>query len=400
MKHLGIITFDEAFRLVSGVARPIAAETVPIEAAAGRVLAQPVQARVDSPRCDVSAMDGYAVRDCEIQTLPARLQVAGESFAGRGWNGRLGPGKCARIFTGAPVPAGADRVVIQENVERNGETAIINGQPGTSRHIRARGSDFRCGDELLTRGQLLHARALVAAAAADVPELEVFTQPCISILSTGDELAPPGSAATKPQMIPESVSYGIAAMVEAWGGTVVSRRRLRDDLHALEQVAEHALRTSDLVIVTGGASVGERDFAKDMFRSAGLEIIFAKVAIKPGKPVWLGRAGHALVLGLPGNPTSALVTARLLLAPLVAGLSGRSAVDALKWRAMPLAAPLPDCGVRETFHRARSCGGSAELFSFQDSSAQKVLARADILVRQRARSESRKAGDLVEILDF
>jgi molybdopterin molybdotransferase len=193
---------------------------------------------------------------------------------------------------------------------------------------------------------------------------------------------------------------GVAALVGEWGGLVVNRQRLRDDLSTMEAAAAQAVASSDLVLVTGGASVGEKDFAKTMFEPEGLDLIFSKVSIKPGKPVWLGRSKDSLVMGLPGNPTSALVTARLLLAPLLAGLSGRDAQEALYWRSARLTAPLKACGPRETFHRARWRGNEVELFEFQDSSAQKVLADADLLVHQTANSPEIRTGGKVNILDF
>ena len=395
-----MISFDECLERVCATAMPLETETVAIGVAAGRVLAAPVIARIPSPRCDVSAMDGYAVREADLTSLPAQVRVVGESFAGSGWDGSIGELQCVRIFTGAPVPEGADRVVIQENVRRDGDTAIIEEHSGKARHIRGRGSDFEQGDELLGVGRLLDKRAIVAAAAADIAEVEVFKRPRISILSTGDELTEPGSASARPDAIPESVSLGLAAMVAEWGGIVVNRQRLRDDLSVMEKAAAQEIGSADLVLVTGGASVGEKDFAKIMFEPAGLELIFSKVSIKPGKPVWLGRAGGTLVMGLPGNPTSALVTARLLLAPLLAGLSGREPLQALSWRSARLTAPLKECGPRETFHRARWSGNEVEIFAFQDSSAQKVLADADLLVRQRANSPEIRAGEEVKVLDF
>lgn len=395
-----MISFDEAVELVGRAATPLGVDSVPLDHAAGRVLATPVLARLQSPRCDVSAMDGYAARDEDLITLPARLRIVGESFAGGGWSGDLAKGQCVRIFTGAPVPAGADRVIIQENVRRDGDTAIIEEEPGKARHIRRRGSDFQEGEELLAAGRLLDPRALIAAAAADLAKVEVFRRPTVRILSTGDELAEPGTAAASSDAIPESVSFGIAALARQWGADVLDRTRLRDDLAAMEQAAAEAVARADVVVVTGGASVGERDFAKAMFEPAGLELVFSKVSIKPGKPVWLGRAGNALVMGLPGNPTSAFVTARLLLAPLIAGLTGRRIEEALHWRTARLSTPLKDCGPRESFHRACSTGNDVQLFDFQDSSAQKVLAAADLLVRQRANAPACPAGSEVEILDF
>jgi molybdopterin molybdotransferase len=247
---------------------------------------------------------------------------------------------------------------------------------------------------------LLDSRAIVAAAGADVTELEVWRKPRLRILSTGDELAEPGAAHERPDAIPESVSFGVAALAQQWGAECIGRTRLRDDLASLESAAESSIAGADVVVVTGGASVGEKDFAKTMFEPLGLELVFSKIAIKPGKPVWLGRARDTLVMGLPGNPTSALVTARLLLAPLLVRMTGQPIDRALAWRTMSLASALPECGARETFHRGRSADGAAEILSFQDSSAQKALAQADLLVRQRAKAPAVGAGEFVEILDF
>jgi molybdopterin molybdotransferase len=393
-----MISFDEAVELVRSAARPLGAETVSLAGCAGRILAAPVIAQIDSPRSDVSAMDGYAVREDDVANLPASLKVAGESFAGAGWSGSVAPGTCARVFTGAPVPPGADRVIIQEDVDREDDLAIISRTLGSALHIRRRGSDFRAGDELLAAGRLLDPRAVVAAAAADVAALQVYRRPRLTILSTGDELAEPGAARDRADAIPESVSFGVAALARQWGAECIGRSRLEDDLPPMQRAARAAVEQSDLVVVTGGASVGEKDFAKTMFEPLGLDLVFAKVSIKPGKPVWLGRVGEKLVMGLPGNPTSALVTARLLLAPLIAGLSGGPI--AIGWRMLPLTSSLSGCGARETFHRARFIDGRAEILSFQDSSAQKTLAEADLLVRQRADSPPLMAGDLVEVVDF
>lgn len=395
-----LIGFDEAAALAGGAGKPLGRERVPLAAAAGRVLAEPVTARVASPRTDVSAMDGYAVRDADLAAFPARLRVAGESFAGRGFDRPVAAGACVRIFTGAPVPAGADRVVIQENVLREADVAVIGDPPGSARHIRREGSDFGSGEELLPAGRRLDPRALVAAAAADAAELVVHLQPRVWILGTGDELAPPGTAARSVGKIPESVSFGVTALAGEWGAVVAGRSCLGDDLASLERAAAEAVAAADLVIVTGGASVGERDFAKAMFAPLDLDLVFSKVAMKPGKPVWLGRAGGALVLGLPGNPTSAMVTARLLLAPLLCALSGRDPGESLRWRTAPLAGSLTACGERETFHRARRAGSAAELLSNQDSGAQKGLAAADVLVRQRPDSPALASGSMVEVLDF
>jgi molybdopterin molybdotransferase len=395
-----MISFDEAIELIRSAAQPLGSETLPLEEASGRVVAKPVVAMIDSPRADVSAMDGYAVRDADLASLPVRLRVTGQSFAGAGWSGTVEAGTCARIFTGAPLPAGADRVVIQENVRRDGDDAIIFERAGEGRHVRKRGSDFVIGEELLPTGRLLDPRAIVAAAGADVGTIELFRRTRLHVLSTGDELAEPGAAQARADAIPESVSFGVAALAAQWGAETIGRTRLRDDLASMHAAAQSALDLADVLAVTGGASVGEKDFAKAMFEPFGLELIFSKVAIKPGKPVWLGRVGDRFIVGLPGNPTSAMVTARLLLAPLLAGLSGRPIESALSWRSVALADPIGASRDRETFHRAQFRNQAAKVLSFQDSSAQKALAEADLLVRQRASAPALAAGELVDVLEF
>jgi molybdopterin molybdotransferase len=272
--------------------------------------------------------------------------------------------------------------------------------PGPGNNIRAAGSDFRAGDTLLPAGTVLGFRAMVAAAAADVANLSVVRRPRIVILGTGDELAEPGQALETPGSIPESVSFGVAALARQCGGEVIDRRRLTDTPETLEAAARLALSEADLVVVTGGASVGEKDYARSMFAPFGLELIFSKVAIKPGKPVWFGRAGGALILGLPGNPTSALVTARLFMAPLVAGLAGRDPAALLSWRDMTLSAPLKPCGDRETFERGRLVRGGVAGLAVQDSATQMALATADVLIRRRAGAAALSAGDNALVLDF
>ncbi|MBL8556212.1 MAG: molybdopterin molybdotransferase MoeA [Phenylobacterium sp.] len=396
-----MIDFDEACRRTVEFARPLPRQTLPLAEAAGRVLAAPVAARRTAPPHDTSAMDGYAVRSSDLACGPVRLRIVAEAFAGDAAGPRaLGPGDCARIFTGAPIPAGADRVVIQEIVRREGAVALLERPAGEARHVRRAGSDFHAGDILLDVGAVLTPQAIVAAAAADLASVEVIPRPRVSLISTGDELAEPGSASDRPGAVPDSVSLGVAAMATAWGAAVSARRRVADDLSRLEAAAQAALDEADVVVMTGGASVGERDMAKAAFEPLGLDLVFAKVAIKPGKPVWLGRVGDKLVLGLPGNPSAALVTARLFLAPLLAGLGGGRPNDALYWRLAPLAGPVHACAEREVFHRGRTLPEGVAPLGNQDSSAQRDLAAADVLIRRRAGARAASAGDTAEVLAF
>jgi molybdopterin molybdotransferase len=393
-----MISFDEALAVIGSAAKPLGAETVALEQAGGRVLAAPVVAAVDSPRADVSAMDGHAVRSEDLGGYPVSLRVVGESFPGSGWNGTVEPGSCVRIFTGAPLPGGADRIVIQERVRREGNAAIIDADPGPTTWVRSRGKDFRAGDEVLPAGRLLDPAALIAAAGADVAEVEVFARPRLALLSTGDELVEPGQAQRSALGVPDSASLGIAALAGQRGAEAVGRVRLRDELKAMQSAATDALATADLVVVIGGASVGERDFAKAMFEASGLELLFDKVSIRPGKPAWFGRVREKLVLGLPGNPTSALVTARLLVAPLLTAMQGRPADQALRWGPARLTGTLPPCDQRETFHRGCLCDGEVSLLGFQESHAQRALADADVLVRQQANSAAVAEGEIVQVL--
>lgn len=390
-----MIDFDEAARLVADAARPLGTEHVMLGAADGRVLAAPVVARVSAPPADVSAMDGYAVGPIKPSAM---LQVVGQSLPGAGFAGTVGAGEAVRIFTGAPVPAGADRVVIQEHVRRDGDRATIEILEVGS-NIRSMGADFQAGDVLVEAGTVLGPRVVLAAAAADLGEVEVFRRPRVRLIATGDELADAGVAHLTPGAIPESVSFGVAALARSWGAETIAGIRFKDDLDAMAQAIGSALHGADLVVVTGGASVGERDFAKAMFGDR-LELIFSKVRIKPGKPVWFGRVGETLVLGLPGNPSSAMVTARLFLAPLIAGLTGRDPRVALNWTEAPLGEALGPAGDRETFSRAHLKDGRIELLEYQDSGAQRMLVAADYLVRRPAGDRRFEPGESVLILPF
>lgn len=395
-----MIGFDEACGCVATAARPLGVETVSLDEAWNRVLAEAVVADRAAPEAAVSAMDGYAVRDADLCDGLARLKVVGEAFAGQlAYDRPLEPGDCVRIFTGARIPPGADRVVIQEHVRAEAGEAWFEGPLAAARHIRAAGSDFRQGDELLPAGVLLTPQALVTAAAAGRASLEVYRKPRVFILSTGDELVEPGAAAA-PGAIFESVSFGVAALTRVWGAEVVGRVRVGDDLDALRQAAAAALETADVVVATGGASVGARDFSYAMFEPFGVEPLFRKVAIKPGKPVWLGRVGSRFAVGLPGNPAAAMVTARLFLAPLLAGLGGRRPETALEWESHRAAVAAAAGCDRDGFLRASGGEHGARALGAQDSSGQAELGMADLLIRRRPQAPAIAAGDPVEALRF
>lgn len=394
-----MISFDEAITRLMAVARPVGTETLPLAEAAGRRLAADVIARLDSPRSAVSAMDGYAVRTPDLAS-GRTLNVIGDSFPGRPVSRGLAAGECVRIFTGAPLPRGADRVVMQENATREGDRVSFGTGEDGATHIRAEGSDFRKGDTLLAAGRRLNPRALVAAAAADTAQLDVFRQASVFVLATGDELKTPGEARLTSDGIPDSLSAALIAFIRDWGGAPVGQAQIADDPDILQAAARQALEHADIVLVTGGASVGEKDFARDMFGFANPKEVFSKAAIKPGKPVWLSQVGSGLVLGLPGNPTSAMVTARLFLAPLLTGLEGGDPAEALLWETRALSGRIGVNGSRETFHRAHLADGCAEPLGTHDSGAQAALADADLLIRQAANQDGFRDGEPVLTLAF
>lgn len=395
-----MISFEDAARQVADLATPLAAETVRLDEADDRILAAPVVANRNSPPFAVSAMDGYAVREADLTTLPVTLPVGAKSFAGGGVPGPIAPASCVRVFTGAAIPPGADRVIIQEDVFAEDARARFHQPLGKARHIRAAGSDFAVGDVLVAAGAPLNPQRLVAVAAADRASVSVIGLPRVFILANGDELKPPGLASTAPHHIPDSLTVALAALARRWHGRVTGTRICGDDLDRLQQAASEALADADVVVVTGGASVGEKDFAKAMFGGHDLQLVFSKVAIRPGKPVWLGRIGTTFVVGLPGNPTSALVTARLFLAPLLTGLAGHDTATAWAWSTLPCLTPLDAGGDRHIFLRAKSDGAAVEPLRDQDSGAQKALAASDYLISRPPGAGRNEAGSPVRVLRF
>jgi len=381
--------------MLAGIA-PLAAESVALEQALGRVLADDIRASYDQPPFDVSAMDGYAVRSADT---PGLLQLIGESAAGRGFAERCVPGSTIRISTGAAVPDGADSVVIQEEV-RAGENGIEMPASHTGQHIRPRGCDFRAGDLLLARGHLLDGVGVSLAAASGAAHLPVVRQPRVAILSSGDELAALGTA-PGPWQIFDSATHGIAALVRGWGGTARRLGVARDDVGTIAQAAEQGLRGSDLLVVIGGASVGDHDHARPALVALGLEFVVDKVAVRPGKPTWFGRTPAGPVLGLPGNPASAMVCAALFLKPLLLTMQGRDAEPAFR-RAM-LTRALPANGPREHYLRSLLASDgegrlTVQAFEDQDSSLISIFAAANALIRQPAGAPAATEGTLVDVL--
>ncbi len=389
----------EAQARILAVVRPLETETVRLAEAHGRALAELVEARRDQPPFAASAMDGWAVRRADALTDKASLRIIGESAAGRGLDRAVGPGEAARIFTGAPLPDGADCVVLQEYAERQGDRVVLGPLDGVSAHIRGRGGDFQAGERLLEPGVRLDAWRLSLAAAAGLDRLEVARKPRVAILSTGDEIVPAGDP-VGPWQIWNSGGPALAALCESWGAVAVVLAPAGDSEDAI--TASLTGLEADLLITVGGASVGDHDLVKPALTRLGLELVLDGVAMRPGKPSWFGRLSEtAIVLGAPGNPASALVCAELFLRPVLMRLQGlpplRAPVHAR------LLAPLPANGPREHYLRgvlSYGLDGTIEALPMpdQDSSLVAVFAAASTLIRRPAQAPAREVGEPVEIL--
>ncbi len=391
------LDFDAAQAILAAHALPLGSEAVSLADAAGRVLAEPVVARIAAPRWDCAAMDGYAIRTADLASdLP--LRVIDTRHAGAAPGGQIAPGEAIRVMTGAPLPEGADRVVMIERSHVSGAQVRLSPHETDRPHVRRLGEDFAAGTPILLRGTLLDPVALVAAAAADAGEVQVWRRPRVRLLATGDEIAAPGTAAARTNGIPDSLSIALAAFARNWGAEVVATEHAADDPAAIRAAARAALADADLLVIAGGASRGDRDHCRAALKAMGMEVGFADIAIKPGKPVWFGRLGSLAVLGLPGNPTAALTVARLFLAPLLAGLGGRQPCHALEWEMRPIIASAPANGDREAFLCAAPARGGVQLLDRQSASGQAMLAHARYLLRRPAYAPALMAGAAVPVL--
>lgn len=396
-----MLSVEEARRRICAAFRPLPAEQVNLAEALGRVLAEPVAARVDQPPVAVSAMDGYAVRAADVAALPARLTVIGVSAAGAGFAGTLGAGEAVRIFTGAPIPEGADAVVIQENTRPEGDrVAVVDGTSWAGRFIRPAGLDFKTGDVGLPAGRRLTARDIGLAAAMNWPWLKVHRRPRIAILATGDEVVMPGDP-LGPSQIVSSNSLSLGAFVTACGGEPVQLGIAPDEREALGRMAGGAIGM-DLLLTTGGASVGDHDLVQEVLGQQGFELDFWKIAMRPGKPLIFGRIGATPVLGLPGNPVSGLVCSTVFLRPALAVMLGLDTPGDGPEQAT-LARDLPENDERQDYLRARLSREAdgrllARPFDRQDSSMMANMAHADCLVVRPPHAPAAKAGDSVEII--
>lgn len=391
-----MISVQEALDRILAMAAPLGPESVLLRQAAGRVLAAPVQARLTQPPFAASAMDGYAIREADHRT-GQRLRVIGEAGAGHALSGSIGPGEAARIFTGAPVPLGADRVVLQEDVNCDGEWIILGDRLEQSIHIRPLGQDFKVGDSLSARRRLRPAD-LALLAAMNLPDVPVARRPIVAILATGDELVMPGET-PRPDQIIASNNFAIAAMAEAAGAEARMLPISRDSEASLRH-AFGLTEGADVIVTIGGASVGDHDHVGRVAQDLGLTQNFWKVAMRPGKPLMAGRLGDAVMLGLPGNPVSAIVTAHLFLLPLLAHLQGLLARHDL--RKARLAAPVDANGPRAHYMRARLSSGDGlpgiTPMTSQDSALLTILTEADALLIRPVGGSALETGAVVDYL--
>jgi molybdopterin molybdotransferase len=396
----GMISVEEARNRLLTIVKPLGAEQVALAQGLGRALAEEVTARRTQPPFPASAMDGYAARSADLKTVPAKLKVVGNVPAGQSYDKKLGAGEAVRIFTGSPVPDGADCIVIQEDTARDGDWVIVKeaGKPG--RYIRPAGLDFREGDLGLKPGKRLNARDLGLAAAMNRPWLLVARRPRVAILPTGDEVVLPGDP-IGPNQIVSSNGIALAAYVESLGGEAVQLPIAPDDSEALQQIAA-ASRGADLLLTTGGASVGEHDLIRSALGASGLSLDFWTVAMRPGKPLMVGTYRDTPMIGLPGNPVSALVCALLFVKPALEKMLGLASANAPNPKAR-LASDLPANDRRQDYLRARltrDASGVLEASPFekQDSSMMSLLTQADCLVVRAPFAPAAKKGEAVEII--
>ena len=385
----------EARAAMLGAVRALPGETVTLEQALGRTLAAPVRALRAQPPFPASAMDGYALRAADT---PGVLRIVGESAAGHAFTGTLRAGEAVRISTGAPVPLGADAVLIQEDARVEGEQ-LHSGAVLPGKHIRDAGVDFGADEIVLEAGRELDPIALALAAAAGAANVEVVRRPRMTILCAGDEIAPPGAALRDDQIF-ESCSYAVAGLATQWGAFATRAGALPDVPAAIARAGEEALRTSDLVVFIGSASVGPHDHVRSVFESLGARIVVPRVDMRPGKPTWFASTPVTPVLGLPGNPASAIVAAVLFLKPVLERMLGRS--GELVFRRARVAKAMPENGPREAYLRARTKEVDGEIWieaaAEQDSSLLSVFAGANALLLRRAHASVAEQGELVEFL--
>lgn len=400
---MALLSVADALSRVLEHASPLPAEEVPLAEAAGRVLVYALKARRTQPPADVSAMDGYAVRTSDVANPPVRLKIIGEVAAGRPFPRAVGSGEAARIFTGGVMPDGADTVVIQEHAKRDGDGVEVERSSAKGRHIRVQGLDFKAGEALLLAGHRLTARDLALAAAMNHPLVPVHRRPKIALLATGDELVPPG-VEPAPGQIVSSNTVALAALARAEGAIVedfgIVADRLDDTVAAVRRARASG---ADILVTSGGASVGDYDLVQKAFTAEGMTLSFWRLALRPGRPLMHGRLGAMDVLGVPGNPVSAFICAFLFLVPLIRRLAGRSDLAATTESAV-LGCDLAGNDERADYLRATLKDGPqgtvATPFPVQDSSMIAPLAKSDCLVIREPYEAAARAGSRCTIVKF
>ncbi|MEJ6401709.1 molybdopterin molybdotransferase MoeA [Yoonia sp. 2307UL14-13] len=388
-----MISVEEALDHLFALVAPLDAETVPLAHANGRVLADTVIARRDQPPFAASAMDGYAVANEDVRP-GARLAVIGEAAAGHAFAKTVGKGQAARIFTGAPMPAGTDLVIIQEDVMRDGDTITLGDNLDIKSHVRPAGTDFKTGDEIKTP-RLLGPSDIALLAAMNVADVPVTRKPNVAIIATGDELVQPGET-PGPNQIIASNSYGLAALLQNLGAHPRLLPIARDNVKSLELAFDLA-EDADLIITIGGASVGDHDLVGDVAQAKGMRRAFYKIAMRPGKPLMAGRMGNATMIGLPGNPVSAMVCGHIFVAPVVRKMLRLGTAPATR-RTATLAKDAGPNGPREHYMRAHLGPDGVTIFERQDSALLTVLANANCLAVRPIDDPARVQGDPVEII--
>ncbi|WP_286779689.1 molybdopterin molybdotransferase MoeA [Sulfitobacter sp. UBA4523] len=387
---MSLLPVAEAQARLFALAEPLSAETVPIGEAVGRWLAQDLIALRDQPWADLSAMDGYAVRAAEH---PGPWRVTGESTAGGATPAPISAGAALRIFTGAPVPPGADAILIQENATRDGDLLMASADPlPVGRHIRARASDFARETLLLDSGARLGAAQVALAVLGGHGRVAVHRRPRVALLSTGNELVPPG-ADTPPGMLPSSNAPMLAALLADLPCDVIDLGIVSDDLDAMTAAFARATQ-ADIIVSTGGASVGDHDLVRPAFAAAGGALDFWKIRMRPGKPLMAGTLGKSLFLGLPGNPVSAMVCGTVFVVPVLRKMLGLPAAPAARVD-LPLGVDLPANGPREHYMRAMVRDGAVLPEDNQDSSLLGILSRADVLMVRPPHDGPRAAGEII-----
>ena len=395
---MSLLRVDDALKAILARVPPVTPEQVVLTEAVGRVLAAPLIAGHDQPPFDASAMDGYAMRAEDVSEGKA-LRVIGMSQAGAGFAGTVGPGEAIRIFTGAPLPLGADTVIMQEEAIRDADLVRFTAPARPGHSVRPKGNDFATGDVLIRPGIRLTPMQIAVAAAANQPRLTVARRPRISLVATGDELVLPGTT-LGPDQIVASNSFGLAAMLAPYAETVLDHGIIADDRAILRAGLETTFAEApDVLITTGGASVGEHDLVQDILKDLGVSLDFWRINMRPGKPLMFGTHGRTLVFGLPGNPVSAMVTAIAFIKPALRAWLGFAEPD--HWR-LPLAGPTPPNSARRHFMRARlvqtSAGPQAQPIAQTDSGHTSSLAHADLLIVQPEHDPGQQAGAMVEAL--